>query len=74
MATSPLLMTDQLDSVVREVFPFDEPTLDRLFDTEADKFGDFLKTEAKELYDAKELTFTPRCHAPSRTPSIPTNS
>ncbi len=59
IATSPLLLSDQLDSVVREVFPFDEPTLDRLFDTEADKFETTLKSEAKELYNGREVAFTP---------------
>jgi preprotein translocase subunit SecA len=58
IATSPMLMSDQLDSVVREVFPFDEPTLDRLFDTEADKFEKSLLSEAKELYAGREIAFT----------------
>ena len=58
IAHSPMLMSDQLDDVVREVFPFDEPTLDRLFDTEADKFETSLKSEAKELYNGRELAFT----------------
>jgi len=58
LATSPLLMSDQLDSVLREVFPFDEPTLDRLFDTEADKFEKSLLSEVKELYAGRELAFT----------------
>jgi preprotein translocase subunit SecA len=59
IATSPMLMSDQLDDVVREAFPFDETTLDRLFDTESDKFETSLKTEAKELYNGRELAFTP---------------
>lgn len=59
IATSPILMSDQLDSVVREVFPFDEPTLDRLFDTEADKFEKSLQSEATELYNGREMAFTP---------------
>lgn len=59
IANSPLLMSDQLDSVVREVFPMDEPTLDRLFDAEADKFETSLKSEVKELYEGRELAFTP---------------
>jgi preprotein translocase subunit SecA len=59
IATSPMLMSDQLDEVVREVFPFDEPTLDRLFDTEADRFEKSLTSEAKELYNGRELAFTP---------------
>ncbi|HEY1063889.1 MAG TPA: preprotein translocase subunit SecA [Candidatus Saccharimonadales bacterium] len=59
IATSPMLMSDQLDQVVREVFPFDDPTLDRLFDTEADKFERSLLSEAKEIYNGRELAFTP---------------
>ncbi|MDB5169608.1 MAG: Protein translocase subunit SecA, partial [Candidatus Saccharibacteria bacterium] len=58
IATSPLLMSDNLDSVVREVFPFDEATLDRLFDTEADRFEKSLLSEAKELYNGREVAFT----------------
>jgi preprotein translocase subunit SecA len=59
IATSPMLMSEQLDEVVREVFPFDEPTLDRLFDTEADRFEKSLTSQAKELYNGRELAFTP---------------
>ncbi len=59
LASSPQLYSDQFQSIVTEVFPFDEETLDRLFDTSADKFGDVLKTEALELYEAREVAFTP---------------
>lgn len=59
IANSPALMTDQLEEVVTEVFPFDDATLDRLFDTEASKFGDVLKAEAMELYERQEAAFTP---------------
>ena len=57
LAASPLLTTDQFESVVTEVFPFDDATLDRLFDTAADKFGTVLKTEASELYQARGAAF-----------------
>ncbi|HET6925194.1 MAG TPA: hypothetical protein VFH39_05180, partial [Candidatus Saccharimonadales bacterium] len=59
MAGSPLLTTDEFEDAIREVFPFDESTLDRLFDTEADKFEPVLVTAAKELYDARTEAFTP---------------
>jgi len=59
MASSPLLTTDEFEDAIREVFPFDEATLDRLFDTEADKFEPVLKTAAKELYEGRETAFTP---------------
>jgi preprotein translocase subunit SecA len=58
MATSPLVTTDQFEDVLREVFPFEEATLDRLFDTDATKFEKVLKTEAAELYAARETAFT----------------
>ena len=58
LATSPLLLSDELEDVLREVFPFDEPTLDRLFDTDATKFEQVLTQEAKELYAARETAFT----------------
>ncbi len=58
LATSPLVTTDQFEDVLRELFPFDEATLDRLFDTDATKFEKMLLTEAKELYNAREVAFT----------------
>lgn len=58
LATSPLLTTEQFESQIRESFPFDESTLDRLFDTPADKIGAVLTTEAKELYASREAAFT----------------
>lgn len=47
------------EKLITDVFPFDEPTLDRLFDAEAERFEKVLITEAKELYESKELAFTP---------------
>ncbi|HSH55523.1 MAG TPA: preprotein translocase subunit SecA [Candidatus Limnocylindrales bacterium] len=58
LASSPLLTTEDFEDIVREVFPFDDETLDRLFDTEAVKFKDVLLTEAKEFYAARESAFT----------------
>lgn len=59
MAASSMLTTDQFEDIVKEVFPFDEATLDRLFDSPADKFGDVLKQAAMELYEGRETAFTP---------------
>jgi preprotein translocase subunit SecA len=58
IAQSPLLTTDKFEGVVRHVFPFDEKALDRLFDSSADKFSQVLVQAAKELYEAREVTFT----------------
>jgi preprotein translocase subunit SecA len=57
LANSPLLLSDQFESVVTQTFPFDDETLDRLFDSDANKFGDVLKTEALELYEGRETAF-----------------
>jgi preprotein translocase subunit SecA len=59
VATSPELMSDNFESIVKEVFPFDEASLDRLFDSPADKFESVLLKEVKELYQAREVAFTP---------------
>jgi len=58
LSNSPLITSEQFEGIVREAFPFDEKTLDRLFDTPADKFGKVLLTEAQELYASRELAFT----------------
>jgi len=50
---------EEYEQMIKEVFPFDEKTLDRLFDANADKFESVLVTEAKELYAAREVVFTP---------------
>ncbi len=59
MAASPLITSEDFEDVVREVFPFDEKAMDRLFDTETDKFERVLQTEVGEFYAARELAFTP---------------
>lgn len=59
LANSPDLLSDKFEALVTEVFPFDDETLDKLFDTDASKFGKVLLGEAVELYDARETAFTP---------------
>ena len=57
MVASPESLTEAFESILSDVFPFDEATLDRLFDTDANKFALTLKQEAKELYAARETAF-----------------
>lgn len=57
LASSPELTSDQFESILTEVLPFDEPALDRLFDSPADTFGKTLATEAMELYESREAAF-----------------
>lgn len=57
LATSPLATTDQFDDVIRQVFGYDEKTLDRLFESQADNFETNLKTEALNLYKSRQKAF-----------------
>lgn len=57
MVVSPDSLTDKFESILTEVFPLDESTLDRLFDTDADKFEKALLDEAMSLYDGREAAF-----------------
>jgi preprotein translocase subunit SecA len=59
LATSEIVTTDQFEDALRETFAFDESSLDRLFDTEADKFEAVLKGEADEYYGTRTTAFTP---------------
>ncbi len=59
LATSELVTSDQFEDFLKETFPFDDESLDRLFDTDATKFEKVLKAEAAELYAARETAFTP---------------
>ncbi|HEY1645029.1 MAG TPA: preprotein translocase subunit SecA, partial [Candidatus Saccharimonadales bacterium] len=59
LATSPEVTSEQFEDIVKEVFPFDEPTLDRIFDSDASKFEGVLETEIDKLYVAREKAFTP---------------
>jgi preprotein translocase subunit SecA len=59
LAMSPLVTTDQFEDILLETFAFDGAILDRLFDTEADKFEKTLTSEAYELYEGRTTAFTP---------------
>jgi preprotein translocase subunit SecA len=49
---------DEYEKLITDVFPFDDATLDRLFDAPADKFAQVLEQEATELYNNRETAFT----------------
>lgn len=59
LAHSSDLLSDRFEAQLTDVFPFDDETLDRLFDTEANKFEKALLREAKTLYLAREEAFGP---------------
>ncbi len=58
LANSPLLLSDKYESIIKESFPFEDDTLDRLFDSESSQFGKVLKTEVHDIYKARETAFT----------------
>ena len=58
LASSPMATSDQFEDMIREAFPFGESALDKLFDSDTDKFSGLLLTEAKELYKSREVAFT----------------
>ncbi|MDQ3123805.1 MAG: preprotein translocase subunit SecA, partial [bacterium] len=58
LLASPDSLTDKFEAILTEIFPFDESSLDRLFDAEANKFSTVLKAEVKELYTARESAFS----------------
>jgi preprotein translocase subunit SecA len=57
LAGSSLVADSDFEDILRDIFPFDEATIDRLLDSSADKFKDVLLTEARELYETRELAF-----------------
>jgi len=57
LANSPDLLTDKFEDMIKEIFPFDEPTMDRLFSYTTDKFNLALKSEALEVYASREMAF-----------------
>ncbi len=58
LAQSPASTTDELETMVRQLMPFDESSFDRVFAASADKVQSVLLTEAKELYKGREVAFT----------------
>lgn len=56
-AEHPESTSEDYERMLSEVFPFDDSTLDKLFDTEADKFKHQLTKFAKELYAEREKSF-----------------
>jgi preprotein translocase subunit SecA len=58
LSQSTLATTDQFEAVLREVFPFEEVTFDKLFDTPAEQFPEALTKAANKLYAEREELFS----------------
>lgn len=57
LANSPESTSEHYEEMITSVFPFDEATLDTLFDSPAHSFEKQLKREAHELYKDQEERF-----------------
>ncbi len=57
LANSPHATTDHYEDHLQESFPFDEKTLDKLFDSPADKFEKELLVAVDKLYQDQEKRF-----------------
>jgi preprotein translocase subunit SecA len=59
LVNHPESTSENYEAVLTETFPFDEPTLDKLFNSPADKFHDQLTKVTTELYKNQENVFKP---------------
>ena len=59
LVSHPDSMTEAFEAMLGEVFPFDEPTMDKLFDMPSDKFPGELEKAALKLYTEQEKDFKP---------------
>jgi preprotein translocase subunit SecA len=57
LAAHPESLSETFEAILRESFPLDEQTLDKLFDAEADKFAGQLAKAAHGIYKAQEDSF-----------------
>lgn len=57
LTTHPDSTSDAYESILTESFPLDDKILDKLFDTEADKFQAALEKQALALYREQEKSF-----------------
>lgn len=57
LVAHPDSMTEAFEAILTEAFPFEDKTLDKMFDAEADKFGSELEKAALKLYAQQEKTF-----------------
>lgn len=58
LSTPNMLKSEDFEALLREVFPFDDTTMDSLFDADATKFSKILQQEAQKLYKSRENAFS----------------
>lgn len=59
LSLHPESTSENYEAILSETFPFDDKTLDKLFDAQADKFEPELEKAAKAHYEGQEKSFTP---------------
>jgi preprotein translocase subunit SecA len=59
LTNHPESTSDAYEAILTESFPFEDKTLDKLFDSPADKFQAELDKAAQKLYKDQEKVFTP---------------
>jgi len=57
LAAHPESMTEQFEDILTEAFPFEPKALDKIFDSEPDKFLSVLSSETLMLYERQEKAF-----------------
>src|SRR5665213_2321892 len=57
LTNHPESTTENYEALLKEIFPFDDKTLDKLFDTPADKFQEELDKAALAHYGSQEKSF-----------------
>jgi len=58
LAGSELIQSTEYEAMLQEIFPFDEKTLDKLFDADVNTFGKQLKVEALKFYETRQKAFS----------------
>ena len=58
LSVHPESTSENYEAILLETFPFEDKTLDKLFDANADKFEDELKKSAHKLYEEQEKNFS----------------
>ncbi|MDB5160956.1 MAG: secA, partial [Candidatus Saccharibacteria bacterium] len=57
LTNHPESLSESYEAVLKEIFPLDDKMLDKLFDTEADKFQEELDKSATNIYKSQEEMF-----------------
>jgi preprotein translocase subunit SecA len=57
LTNHPESTSENYETILKEIFPLDEKTLDKLFDTPADKFQSALDKAAMQIYSNQEKVF-----------------